>query len=215
MNAGNGSRRQPGLLHPLTADEQTRLEQALDAAGPQWGIAARLMGRLGLRVGEVAKLCWRHVEIYPPGEPALHIVAAITKTGYARTLPIPRTLTELLIEHRHAATIRWTEQFDPDATDGRQRAFLDMPLIAKKDEKRITPRWFQIVIAKVAQSALGRKVKPHTLRHTFATRLLQQTNMRVVQAALGHRSIRSTQIYTHPTLADLRAAIQKTEENST
>jgi integrase len=213
MNNGNGSKTQPGLLDPLTNDELVKLELALDAVGSQWGIAARLMSRLGLRVGEVARLCWRHVDMYPPGEPMINLTADITKTGYARTLPIPHSLTELLIDHRHLANAAWAERFDPDAIDGREHPFLATPVIAKRNHDRVSPRWFQLIITKTAQRTLGRRVRPHTLRHTFATRLLRKTNMRVVQAALGHRSIRSTQIYTHPTMGDLRAAIQQAEEN--
>lgn len=210
MNNGNSSETQPGLLNPLSAEELTRLDMALDAVAPMWGIAARLMGRLGLRVGEVAKLCWRHVEIYPPGEPTIHIVAAITKTGYARSLPIPSTLTELLIEHRHHSQEHWQESDRGKEDPAKLIPFLDTPVIWKKNGSRISPRWFQIVITTIGAAAVGRKIRPHTLRHTFATRLLQQTNIRVVQAALGHRSIRSTQIYTHPTVKELRDAIEKT-----
>ena len=45
------------------------------------------------------------------------------------------------------------------------------------------------------------------LRHTFATRLLKASNMRVVQEALGHKSIQTTQIYTHVTSDDLTRAV--------
>lgn len=209
MNNGNSSETQPGLLTPLSQDELGQLERALDAIAPAWGLAARLMGRLGLRVGEVQKLCWRHVEIYPGSGSLLHITSEITKTGYARDLPIPSTLCELLIEERHHAHERWAELFKTSTEALPERDFLSEPVVRKKNGVPPTIRWMQKTILSTALTTLKHKVKPHTLRHTFATRLLQQTNIRVVQAALGHRSIRSTQIYTHPTMTDLRDAIEK------
>lgn len=53
------------------------------------------------------------------------------------------------------------------------------------------------------------------LRHTFATRLMQKTNIRVVQQLLGHKSLSSTQVYTHPNADDLQKAIENLNENAT
>lgn len=209
MNNGNSSETQPGLLNPLNADELSRLELALDKIGPSWGIAARLMGRLGLRVGEVQKLSWKHVEIYPSHDSIIHITSDITKTGYARDLPIPSTLCELIIEQRHRARAAWFERSQQEAAIAGETLFLQTPVIQKNNDERPSVRWMQMLILSTSKKVIGRRVKPHTLRHTFATRLLQETNIRVVQAALGHRSLRSTQIYTHPTMTDLRDAIEK------
>ena len=65
-------------------------------------------------------------------------------------------------------------------------------------------------VAKKCQ--LNMKVTPHTLRHSFATHLLQSgVSIRVIQELLGHRSIRSTQVYTQVTLDHVRSVMSPLE----
>jgi site-specific recombinase XerD len=58
------------------------------------------------------------------------------------------------------------------------------------------------------ECGFGEDFKPHTLRHSFATQLLQKgVDIRIIQILLGHASLRSTEIYTHltePLRDDLR-----------
>jgi integrase/recombinase XerC len=62
----------------------------------------------------------------------------------------------------------------------------------------------------IAQAGLDRLTTPHTLRHSFATHLLDRgADIRSVQELLGHRSLVTTQIYTHLTTATLRKAYEK------
>lgn len=59
----------------------------------------------------------------------------------------------------------------------------------------------------VLRSGIGKRAHVHTLRHAYATHLLEAgVNLRIIQDALGHRSARTTQIYTHLT-CEIRAAL--------
>ena len=72
---------------------------------------------------------------------------------------------------------------------------------------RLTPRSIQRIIRKHAIKAgiVGKKVSPHSLRHSMATDLLRNgADIRSVQAILGHASVTTTQIYTHVTSAQLK-----------
>lgn len=75
----------------------------------------------------------------------------------------------------------------------------------------LTPRSVERIIKKYATKAgIAKKVTPHTLRHNFATDLLQNgADIRSVQMMLGHSNISTTQIYTHMTDQHLRDVHKK------
>ena len=67
---------------------------------------------------------------------------------------------------------------------------------------------FTIVRKLCAEAGITKTVSPHTLRHSFATHLLQNgADIRVIQQLLGHEDLATTEIYTHLQIEDLRKAI--------
>ena len=80
-----------------------------------------------------------------------------------------------------------------------------------KDATGLTSRTIQRIVKKYAMLAgITKPITPHTLRHSFATDLLQNgADIRSVQSMLGHASITTTQIYTHITNQQLREVHEK------
>ena len=77
--------------------------------------------------------------------------------------------------------------------------------------RQLTRAMIFTIVKRLAQAADIRKtISPHTLRHSFATHLLQNgADLRIIQQLLGHESIVTTEIYTHINIHDLREAVLK------
>ena len=80
------------------------------------------------------------------------------------------------------------------------------PLFINNRGERLTSRGAFYILDKIVEGAgILKKVSPHTLRHTFATHLVDQgADIRVVQELLGHSSLSTTQVYTHVGLSRLK-----------
>jgi integrase/recombinase XerD len=86
--------------------------------------------------------------------------------------------------------------------------FADIAFLNRYGRQLTRAMIFTIIKRLAASAGIKKTVSPHTLRHSFATHLLQNgADLRIIQQLLGHESITTTEIYTHVDIQDLRKAI--------
>ena len=156
----------------------------------------------GLRVSEVVGLYIEDVAPYGDVSTVLTVPQRIGKNGKKREIPINIETRDIIFKFLDLKKLRGYPS-NPD----------DSFFLSRYTKKPLSSRDFQRIVKTYAIQSIGRPISPHTLRHTFATRLLKHTNLRVIQQLLGHVSIQTTQIYTHVTSEDTELAIDKLKIN--
>lgn len=165
-------------------------EQLLEATAPEWRPLIHTALLTGLRRGELYELRWRDINL-DCEDPFIRVTRSVviksgtyrvksTKGMRGRTVPLCTKLAKILRRHR-LPTDRPDDLVFTEDSGGYMR------------EKRL----YRLVVDAGAR-ALNRHVRPHMLRHTFASRAYQEgVPAQVIQMWLGHADITTTQRYAH------------------
>jgi site-specific recombinase XerD len=190
----------------LTREQVAALLGALRE--PRYRTALTLIYHTGLRVGEAVRVQLRDLRETRTPHPRLHVRCG--KGGKDRFVPLaPAMVAQLRAwwqTHRHpqwlfpGPTNGWRERAQP--ADAAQRAATHLSVSAVQNTFRLAR----------AQSGLPVEATVHTLRHCYATHLLEEgVSLRLISQYLGHASLETTVIYTHLTPlneARTRAALE-------
>jgi len=148
----------------------------------------------GLRVGELVTLDTENIDL------SYGYIRAVGKGKKERIIPLGSHAIDALenyLKYRRAQLLK-------KANSNTNAVFLNCK------GTRLSDRGVRKILNKCLQKAGMGRSTPHTLRHTFATHLLENgADLRVVQELLGHVSISTTQIYTHVTRTKLKQIYEK------
>ena len=185
------------LPEVLTVEEINALVDAIDvstAEGQRNRAIIEMLYGSGLRVSELVNL--KLSDMYLDDG----FMRVLGKGSKQRMVPISDESKKqflLWMECRRASVIEQEGQGD--------YAFLN-----RRGHQLTRVMIFTIIKRLCAAAGIQKNISPHTLRHSFATHLLQNgADLRVIQQLLGHEDITTTEIYTHLEVSDLREAILK------
>jgi len=181
----------------LTPREFERLMAAIDSSTPA-GLRDRAVCELlyatGMRIGELVALNLDSLDL------TAREARIVGKGGKERLVFFGQPCREAVATYLLYGRPRLREQAEPFSAGDDEALFLN------RRGERVTDGELRGRLNKYARRAgLDKRISPHTLRHTFATHLLDGgADLRSVQELLGHSSLSATQIYTHLTQERLR-----------
>ena len=175
----------------LTPQEVDQLKDSIDLSKPEGHRNRAIIEVLfscGLRVSELVNLKWS--QLYADE----HFVRILGKGSKERLVPISNT------------ALREIENYLPWRNSLKIKPGEEDYVFLNRRGAHLTRVMVLIMLKNQAEEAgIKKTISPHTLRHSFATALLEGgADLRVIQALLGHESIGTTEIYTHLSMQTLR-----------
>ena len=152
-------------------------------------ICLKLIYACGLRIGEAVKIMIADID----GDRKILTVRS-GKGNKDRAVPIPERMLIILREY-------WKTHQNPKLLFPKRKSNDKTYFDRLKTDNHIALRTVQKAMRlALLETKITKKATPHTLRHSFATHLLEAgINLRALQSYLGHKSLRATQIYIHLT----------------
>src|SRR5262245_54196260 len=179
------------LPKPLSVDDVARVLASPDRSvkGIRDRAVLETLYGAGLRISELVGLDVDDVDLHEGS------VRVLGKGGKERDVPIGR--------YARDAISAYLTRVRPQLATSRSRSAL---FLNQRGGGRLTRQGCAWILQQhVAAAGITKKVSPHTLRHSFATHLLEGgADVRVVQELLGHSSVATTQVYTLVTREHLR-----------
>ncbi|MFO8084111.1 MAG: tyrosine recombinase XerC [Desulfobacterales bacterium] len=189
-------RREKTIPAYLSVDEMFRLLDSIKMEGIL-GLRNRAVFETlystGVRVSELGGLNVSDVDFNK------RLVRVLGKGNKERLVPIGKKAVAFIQNYRRQLQIEHREISDSGA------------LFLNKNKGRLTTRSIRRILGSIVKEcALLTPVSPHALRHTFATHMLDAgADLRVVQELLGHKSLSTTQKYTHVSIDKLMEIYDK------
>ena len=191
-----GPRKSKHLPTVLSLDEVNRMMAAIDLSSNEGHRNRAMMEMLygsGLRVSELVSLPLSRIYL------SEHYMLIEGKGSKQRLVPLSPVAEEWFGY--------WLQE---RATWPVKPEFKDYAFVNRYGRPLTRAMVFTIVRRLCAEAGITKTVSPHTLRHSFATHLLQNgADLRIIQQLLGHEDLATTEIYTHLNVQDLREAVLK------
>jgi len=189
-----GPRKSRHLPTVLSLDEVNRMMAAIDLSSNEGHRNRTMMEMLygsGLRVSELVNLQLSRIYLSD------HYMLIEGKGSKQRLVPLSPVAEEWF---GYWMQERSTWPLKPESQD--------IAFVNRYGRPLTRAMVFTIIKRLCAEAGITKTVSPHTLRHSFATHLLQNgADLRVIQQLLGHEDLGTTEIYTHLNVQDLRNAI--------